>query len=95
LFAQKVDSNFREIKNNCLILAWINISGLRTIGIFSCFASTFDFPYFSNAFSFGAKKEDFFFVTHRIISFLPILSKLICIKVTSTCYIIDIWACVV
>jgi hypothetical protein len=26
LFAQKVDSNFREMKNNCLILAWINIS---------------------------------------------------------------------
>jgi len=30
------------------------------------------FSYFSNAFSFGAKKEDFFFITHRIISFSPI-----------------------
>ncbi len=26
LFAQKVDSNFREMKINCFILAWINIS---------------------------------------------------------------------
>jgi hypothetical protein len=29
LFAQKVDSNLREMKNNCLILAWINISSFK------------------------------------------------------------------
>ncbi len=29
LFTQKVDSNFREMKNKCLILARINISGFK------------------------------------------------------------------
>jgi hypothetical protein len=29
-FAQKIDSNFREMKINCLILAWINISCFKT-----------------------------------------------------------------
>jgi hypothetical protein len=29
LFAQKVDSNLREMKNKCLILACINISGSK------------------------------------------------------------------
>jgi hypothetical protein len=30
------------------------------------------FSYFFNTLSFGAKKEDLFFVTHHIISVLPI-----------------------
>ncbi len=34
LFAQKVDSNSRKMKMNCLILAWINIS---------CFKNTWNF----------------------------------------------------
>ncbi len=42
------------------------------LGIFSCSAKIYDFFLFFNAFSFGANKENLFFVTHCIISLLPI-----------------------
>jgi hypothetical protein len=50
LFAQKVYSDFREMKKKCLLLACINILVLRTIGICSCSTRTLDIFLFFQCF---------------------------------------------
>jgi hypothetical protein len=73
LFAQKVGLNPREMKINCLILAWINIS---------CFKNTWNFFLLHKNIWFFLIcpmllilvqiRKTYFFVTHCIISLLPI-----------------------
>jgi hypothetical protein len=95
LLAQKVDLNLREMKINCLILAWINICCFKNN--WNCFLlrkNIWLFLIFSMLLVLVQKGGFIFCYTlHHII--ITHWSKLICIKVTSTCYIIDIWACVV
>jgi hypothetical protein len=94
-FAHKIDSNFREMKINYFILAWINIF-LFYKHLEFCLAPQeyLIFSFFFDAFSFLANKDLFFWSHIASYHYYPLV-KTHCIKVISTCYVIDIWAHVV